>query len=107
MTEEILKQIKSGAVVRVWEKIKEGDKERQSAFKGVVISRKHGKEAGATFTVRAYVAGVGVEKIFPINMPSIVKVEILSSPKKIHKSKLYFLRHISKKVSRQKIGVAA
>ena len=106
MTEEILKQIKSGAVVRVWEKIKEGDKERQSAFKGVVISRKHGKEAGATFTVRADVAGVGVEKIFPINMPSIVKVEILSSPKKIHKSKLYFLRHISKKVSRQKIGVA-
>ena len=107
MTEEILKQIKSGAVVRVWEKIKEGDKERLSAFKGVVISRKHGKEIGATFTVRADVAGVGVEKIFPINMPSIAKVEILSSPKKVHKSKLYFLRNISKKVSRQKIGVAA
>ena len=60
MTEEILKQIKSGAVVRVWEKIKEGDKERQSAFKGVVISRKHGKETGATFTIRADDAGVGV-----------------------------------------------
>lgn len=104
---EILKQIKSGAMVKVSETIKEGEKERISNFKGVIISRKHGKEAGATFTVRATVDGVGVEKIYPINSPVIAKVEILSSPKKVHRSKLYFLRGISKKKSRQKIGVAA
>ena len=104
---EILNKIKSGAVVRVSERIKEGDKERIGNFKGVVISRKHGNEPGATFTVRAELSGVGVEKIYPINSPMIAKVEILSSPKKIHRAKLYFLRKVSKKVSRQKIGVAA
>ena len=105
--EDILAKIKSGAVVRVSEIIKEGDKERISNFKGVVIARKHGQEIGATFTVRADLGGVGVEKVYPINSPAIAKVEILSSPKKIHRAKLYFLRKISKKVSRQKIGVAA
>ena len=93
-------------MVRVWEKIKEGDKERTSAFKGVVIARKHGKETGATFTVRAEMSGIGVEKIYPINSPLIDKVEVLSSPKKVHRAKLYFLRKVSKKVSRRKIGVA-
>ncbi|MEK7555602.1 MAG: 50S ribosomal protein L19 [Patescibacteria group bacterium] len=104
--EEILNQIKSGAIVRVSEKIKEGEKERISKFKGIVISRKHGKETGATFAVRATVAGVGVEKVYPINSTIIEKVEIISSPKKVHRAKLYFLRKLSKKKSRQKIGVA-
>jgi len=107
MDKEILEQIKPGAVVRVSERIKEKDKERISKFKGVVLARKHGKETGATFTVRATLGDVAVEKIYPINSPIIAKVEILSSPKKIHRSKLYFLRKVSKKVSRQKIGVAA
>ncbi len=96
---EILNQIKPGAVVSVQDKF--------GTFKGVVLARKHGNEAGATFTVRAILEGVGVEKIFPINSSSIVKVKILSFPKKVHRAKLYFLRKISKKKSRQKIGVAA
>ena len=99
ISEEILKKIKSGATVMVQDKI--------GQFKGIVIARKHGKEAGATFTVRATVAGVGVEKIFPINSPNIVKVQILSTPKKVKRSKLYFLRNLSKKRIRQKIGVGA
>jgi len=107
MDKEILEKIKPGAVVRVSERIKEKDKERISKFKGVVLARKHGKETGATFTVRATLGDVAVEKIYPINSPIIAKVEILSSPKKVHRSKLYFLRKVSKKVSRQKIGVAA
>ncbi len=106
ISEDILAKIKSGAVVKVSETIKEGDKERISNFKGVVIARKHGKEIGATFTVRANLGGVGVEKVYPINSPVIAKVEILSSPKKVHRSKLYFIRKISQKVSREKIGVA-
>lgn len=104
---EILAKIKSGAVVRVSEKIKEGEKERVSNFKGVVLARKHGLEAGATFTVRSTFGEFGVEKIYPINSPLISKIEILSSPKKVSRSKLYYLRSVSKKKSRQKIGAAA
>ncbi len=96
--EQILKQIKPGAQVAVQDKI--------GTFKGVVLARKHGKEAGATFTVRATLQEVGVEKIYPINSPSIIKVKIINSPQKIHKSKLYFLRGFSKKRTRKKIGVA-
>lgn len=102
---EIVKKIKTGAKVRVWEKIKEGDKERQSSFEGMVIARKHGNEAGGTFTVRAVLQEVGVEKVFPINAPTIAKVDVLSSPKKVHRSKLYYVRHISKKKIREKLTV--
>lgn len=107
ISQDILSKIKSGATVRVSERIKEGDKERIGNFKGVVIARKHRNEAGATFTVRTEFNGIGVEKIYPINSPIIAKVEILSSPKKIHRAKLYFLRKVSKKVARQKLGVTA
>ena len=102
-----MEKIKPGAMVAVSERIKEGGKEKTSNFKGVVIARKHGKEPGATFTVRATVGGVGVEKVYPIHSPIIAKVQVISSPKKVHRAKLYFLRKISKKKSREKIGVAA
>jgi len=107
ISKEILEKIKSGALVTVVERIKEGDKERQGQFKGVVLSRKHGSQKGATFTVRAVVDGVGMEKIYPIYSPNIVSVKVISAPKKIKKSKLYFLRKVSKKKSRRKIGVTA
>lgn len=105
MEQEILKKIKAGAKVRVWEKIKERDKERESAFEGLVIARKHGREAGATFTVRAVLSEVGVEKVYPIHSPLIAKVEILSSPKKVHRSKLYYLRKLSSKQVKEKLKV--
>ncbi len=101
---EALPKIKSGATVRVWEKIKEGDKERIAKFEGLVLARKHGSEKGATFTVRSTVAGVGVEKVFPIHSPRIDKVEILNSPRKVSRSKLYYIRDLSKKQTRQKLG---
>lgn len=101
---EINKKIKPGATVRVWEKIKEGDKIRLSKFGGLVLARKHGNESGASFTVRSTVAGVGVEKIYPVHSPMIEKVEILSSPRKVHRAKLYYIRRLSKKETRQKIG---
>ncbi len=94
--EEILKQIKPGATVSVQDKF--------GSFKGMVIARKHGQETGATFIIRAVVGGVGVEKNYPIHSPNIIKVKILSSPKKVHRAKLYFLRKLSKKKIRQKIG---
>ncbi len=104
MDEATLKQIKSGATVRVWERVKEGDKERESSFNGLVLARKHGSQAGATFTVRGTVAGVGVEKVYPIHSPRIAKVDIISSPKKVSRSKLYYIRNLSKKETRQKVG---
>lgn len=104
ISKDILSKIKSGATVRVWEKIKEGDKERVSKFEGLVLARKHGSEKGATFTVRSTVAGVGVEKVYPIHSPRIDKVEILNSPRKVKRSKLYYIRGLSKRETRQKLG---
>ncbi len=105
INEEVLKKIKPGARVRVWERIKEGDKERQSSFEGLVIARKHGKEVGGTFTVRAVLHEVGVEKIYPINSPAIAKIEVLSSPKKVHRSKLYYVRNLSSKQLKEKLKI--
>ncbi len=104
---DMLEKIKPGATVRVRERIKEGDKEREGSFEGLVLARKHGSEAGATFTVRGEVAGIGVEKIYPLHSPKITKVEILSSPKKVHRAKLYYVRELSKKATRQKVGLLA
>ncbi len=104
ISKETLNKIKSGATVRVWEKVKEGDKDRVSRFEGMVLARKHGSEPGATFTVRSTVAGIGVEKVFPIYSPRIDKVDILNSPKKVSRSKLYYVRDLSKRETRQKLG---
>ena len=96
--EDILKKIKPGARVKVYE--------GTTPFEGLVLARKHGSEAGATFTVRSIVAGVGVEKVFPIHAPTITKVQILSSPKKVHRAKLYWVRGSSGTRIRQKLGVS-
>jgi large subunit ribosomal protein L19 len=98
INEEILKKIKSGAKVKVYE--------GKTPFSGLVIARKHGSEPGATFTVRTTLAGVGVEKVFPIHSPSIIKIEVTSSPKKVHRSKLYFVRKISGAKIRAKLNVS-
>ena len=98
INEETLKRIKPGAKVKVYE--------GKTPFAGLVIARKHGSEPGATFTVRTILAGVGVEKVFPIHSPSIVKVEVVSSPKKVHRSKLYFVRTVSGAKIRQKLDVS-
>ncbi len=83
--------IKSGDTVRVWLKIQEKDKTRLQAFEGLVLARKHGAEAGGTFTVRKVSSGVGVEKIFPLYSPIIDKIEIVKRAK-VRRAKLYFIR---------------
>lgn len=93
--------LRSGDTVRVWQKIKEKDKTRLQAFEGLVLSRKHGTEAGATFTVRKVMDGVGVEKIFPIYSPVIDKIEVLRRSK-VRRAKLYFVREkAAKEIRRQ------
>lgn len=102
MDEQTMSQIKPGAEVVVWQKIKEGDEERETPFEGVVIARKHGSEKGATFTVRNTIQNVGVEKIFPIHSPTI-RVEILKSPDEVKRSKMYFLRDMNPKEIKEKL----
>ncbi|MBI3114845.1 MAG: 50S ribosomal protein L19 [Candidatus Harrisonbacteria bacterium] len=116
MDDATMKQLRPGATVRVVERVSaeggsasggnKGDKERESSFEGLVLARKHGMQAGATFTVRGTVAGVGVEKVYPIHSPRIAKVHVLSSPKKVSRAKLYYIRNLSKKETRQKLGAA-
>ena len=83
--------IKSGDTVRVCQKIQEKDKVRLQAFEGLVLAVKHGREAGATFTVRRTTGGVGVEKIFPLYSPVIDKIEIVKRAR-VRRSKLYYIR---------------
>ena len=85
--------IKTGDTVRVWIKIEEKGKIRLQPFEGLVIATKHGKEPGATFTVRKVASGVGVEKIFPLYSPVIDKIEILKRAR-VRRAKLYFVRDI-------------
>ena len=92
---------RAGDTVKVWQKIQEKGKTRLQAFEGLVLARKHGKEAGATFTVRRMSSGVGVEKIFPLYSPVIEKVEVVKRSK-VRRAKLYHIREkAAKEVSRQ------
>jgi large subunit ribosomal protein L19 len=86
-----LPDIRPGDTVRVSQKIREGGKERIQDFEGLVIARKHGKEAGATITVRKVISGIGVERIFPLHSPNIEKIEIVKKGK-ARRAKLYYLR---------------
>jgi len=83
---------KAGDTVSVWSKIpEEKGKFRLQAFEGIVLARKHGREAGATFTVRKIASGVGVERIFPLYSPMIDKIEI-TKKSRARRSKLYYIR---------------
>jgi large subunit ribosomal protein L19 len=93
---------KAGDTVRVQQKIKEKDKFRLQAFEGIVLARKHGSEAGATFTVRKTASGVGVERIFPLYSPSIDSIEITKKAN-VRRSKLYYIRDKAAKEIRRKM----
>ena len=80
-----------GDTVKVFQRIKEGNKERIQVFEGTVLGKKHGNEVGATITVRKVSKGVGVERIFPIHSPLIEKIEVVKRSK-VRRAKLYFLR---------------
>jgi large subunit ribosomal protein L19 len=93
--------IRPGDTVRVHQKIVEKGKTRIQTFEGLVLATKHGAEAGATFTVRAMMSGVGVERIFPLYAPFIEKIEI-TRRSKVRRAKLYFIRDkVAREVRRQ------
>ncbi len=93
-----LPPFRPGDTVSVSVRVREGDKERTQIFEGVVI-RRRGGGASATFTVRKISYGVGVERIFPVESPSVQKVEIKSRGH-VRRSRLYYLRDLRGKKAR-------
>lgn len=89
---------KAGDTITVTYKIKEGNKERLQAFRGVVIQRKAGSR---TFTIRKISDGVGVERIFPIESPFIQSIEI-NKYAKVRRARIYYLRNLTGKKARLK-----
>ncbi|MBZ1345326.1 MAG: 50S ribosomal protein L19 [Candidatus Nealsonbacteria bacterium] len=112
-----LADIRPGDTVKVYQKIpvfvkavagKKKDlsverKEKVQVFEGMVLARKHGKEIGATITVRKVISGIGCEKIFPLHSPLIEKIEILKRGK-VRRAKLYYLRKAKGKRAKLKKG---
>lgn len=94
-------EIGPGYTVKVYQKIKEGDKEKLQVFEGLVIAKKHGKGISSTITVRKTISGVGVERIFPVHSPNIEKIEVVKQDK-VRRSKLYYLRQAKGKRARLK-----
>lgn len=89
-----------GDTVKVFVKIKEGDKERLQAYEGVVIARKNGS-VRETFTVRRISYGVGVERTFPLHSPLIDHVEVTRKGKP-RRAKLYYVRDLTGKAAKIK-----
>jgi len=93
-------QFKAGDTLKVYVKIKEGNKYRIQLFEGVCIARK-GKGIAETFTVRKISYQVGVERIFPIHSPIIDRIEVVKVGK-VRRAKLHYLRGLSGKAARIK-----
>ena len=107
-----LPDIRPGDTVRIYQKIKETpkkgkssagqeNKDRTQVFEGLVLARKHGKEMEATITVRKVISGIGAERIFPIHLPTIEKIEVLKRWK-VRRAKLYYLRKAKGKKAKLK-----
>jgi large subunit ribosomal protein L19 len=93
--------LQSGYLVKVHQKVREGNKERIQIFEGTVIRKNSGHGVDETFTVRKISSGIGVEKTFPIHSPNIVDIEVLRAYK-VRRAKLHFLRALSGKALRLK-----
>lgn len=106
--------MRAGDTVRVTERVKESstsrkgsteaDKTRRQMFEGIVLARKHGREPGATFTVRKVSGGIGVERVFPLYSPVIEDIKVLKRPARVRRAKLYYLREKTAKETRKKIA---
>ncbi len=93
-----LPEFRTGDTVRVHVKIKEGEKERVQAFEGVCI-RRHGDGTRASFTVRKVSFGIGVERIFALNSPTIDKIEVVQAGR-VRQARIYYLRELAGKAAR-------
>jgi len=111
-----VQDVKPGMYVKILQKIptsakatagkKEDDKERTQQIEGLILSRKHHNEPGATITLRRIMDGIGVEWVIPLFSPSIQKIELLKASR-VRRAKLYYLRNKSSKQARKKLKIAA
>lgn len=114
MTQQIIRQfsdkhnpvsrwadLEVGWTVRVHQKLKEGEKGKSQVFEGVIIARKHGNQSGATMTVRRVVGVYGVEKVYPLLLPSIEKIEVVKKGR-TRRAKMYYMRDKTAKEIRRK-----
>jgi len=95
-----LTNFRIGDTIKVYFRIKEGEKERIQAFQGVVIRRRNGNHR-ATITVRKVSYGIGVERIFPLHSPLIQKIDLVTEGR-VRRAKLYYLRKLRGKAARIK-----
>ena len=89
-----------GDTVRVYAKVKEGNRERTQMFEGIVLKRQHGG-ARETFTVRKTSNGIGVEKTWPLHSPNVEKIEVIRLGK-VRRAKLNYLRQRTGKSAKVK-----
>ena len=102
--------IRPGDTIRVWQRVtdidpskpNEAGKSRLQAFEGLVIAHKHGREPGATITVRKVAQGIGVERIFPLYSPTIEKIELVNRSR-VRRAKLYYIRDKAAREMRKKM----
>ncbi len=106
MAKEPIPELKSGMTVRVYQKIKEEskgkEKERLQMYEGIIISYNKGKNPTPTITVRKISDGVGIEKIFPLASPNVVRIVPIKQAR-VRRAKLYYLRDYKKKLKEVKI----
>ena len=95
-----LPEFKTGDTIKVMVRIIENNKERQQAFQGLVIARR-GSGVGETFIVRKMSSGIGVERTFPVNSPSIASIEVIKHGK-VRRNKIFYIRERSGKSARLK-----
>jgi len=105
-TRSPLPELRPGMTVKIYQKIKElsskgEEKERIQFFEGLIIAKKHGQEAGGTITVRKISDGVAVEKIFPLHLPTITKIEVIKQAR-VRRAKMYYMRQAKTKKLREK-----
>jgi large subunit ribosomal protein L19 len=97
-----LPDLRSGDVVKIYRKIREGSKERVQVFQGTIIAIRGGQSASPTITVRKVAFGVGVELVMPLLSPQIEKIEFVKRSR-VRRAKLYFVREKSVKVLSRKL----
>lgn len=100
VTRKDFPEFKAGDTITVYYEIKEGEKKRTQFFKGVVIQRR-GSGITETFTIRKMSGNVGVERIFPINMPALEKIEV-NQRGKVRRARIFYFRELTGKKARIK-----
>ena len=100
VTKNDLPEFSAGDTITVYYEIKEGDKKRTQFFRGVVIQRR-GSGSSETFTIKKMSGTIGVERIFPINLPAIQKIQV-EKRGKVRRARIYYFRTLTGKKARIK-----